>query len=113
MNTNIEAPQSSFSCKVARGGELNQIAESRYDWQTTAQAHPISAERNSLQAEPRSPSLVEAFIIRAKISRFDHEHIPEHVEHARSSGARGSFKPSQSKGRKLVEIPIERQKPSI
>ncbi|KAF9250989.1 hypothetical protein LCP9604111_3193 [Penicillium roqueforti] len=38
------------------------------------------------------PSLLEDQIAREKITRFDHERIPERVVHARGSGAFGTFK---------------------
>jgi catalase len=38
------------------------------------------------------PSLLEDQIGREKITRFDHERIPERVVHARGSGAHGYFK---------------------
>src|SRR4029079_13931429 len=39
----------------------------------------------------RGPSLMEDFHLREKITRFDHERIPERVVHARGSGAHGYF----------------------
>ena len=37
------------------------------------------------------PSLLEDFILREKVTHFDHERIPERVVHARGSGAHGYF----------------------
>ncbi|CAL5868558.1 uncharacterized protein PFLUO_LOCUS2785 [Penicillium psychrofluorescens] len=42
------------------------------------------------------PSLLEDQIAREKITRFDHERIPERVVHARGTGAFGNFKLTQS-----------------
>src|SRR5690606_39701519 len=36
-------------------------------------------------------SLLEDFILREKITHFDHERIPERIVHARGSGAHGFF----------------------
>ncbi|MDQ2915766.1 MAG: catalase, partial [Pseudomonadota bacterium] len=47
--------------------------------------------QNSLKAGLRGPVLLEDFILREKITHFDHERIPERVVHARGSGAHGYF----------------------
>ena len=39
----------------------------------------------------RGPTLLEDFILREKITHFDHERIPERIVHARGSGAHGYF----------------------
>ena len=52
----------------------------------------INDDNNSLKAGSRGPSLLEDFILREKITHFDHERIPERVVHARGSGAHGIFK---------------------
>ena len=39
----------------------------------------------------RGPTLLEDFILREKITHFDHERIPERIVHARGSGAHGFF----------------------
>jgi catalase len=44
-----------------------------------------------LKAGLRGPSLLEDFILREKITHFDHERIPERIVHARGSGAHGYF----------------------
>jgi len=53
---------------------------------------PINDDQNSLKAGDRGPTLLEDFILREKITHFDHERIPERVVHARGSGAHGVFK---------------------
>ncbi|AZI43395.1 catalase [Deinococcus psychrotolerans] len=53
--------------------------------------HAISDDQNSLRAGVRGPSLLEDFLLREKISHFDHERIPERVVHARGAGAHGIF----------------------
>jgi catalase len=39
----------------------------------------------------RGPTLLEDFILREKITHFDHERIPERVVHARGAAAHGYF----------------------
>ncbi|KFF02679.1 catalase [Flavobacterium reichenbachii] len=58
---------------------------------TTNQGVLINDDNNSLKAGERGPSLLEDFILREKITHFDHERIPERVVHARGSGAHGFF----------------------
>ena len=54
---------------------------------TTNQGTKINDNQNSLKAGDRGPSLLEDFILREKITHFDHERIPERVVHARGSGS--------------------------
>ncbi len=58
---------------------------------TTNQGVPVADNQNSLKAGLRGPSLLEDFILREKITHFDHERIPERVVHARGSAAHGYF----------------------
>jgi catalase len=58
---------------------------------TTDQGSPVDNTDNTLKVGDRGPSLLEDFHFREKITRFDHERIPERVVHARGSGAHGSF----------------------
>lgn len=58
---------------------------------TTNQGVPIADNQHSLRAGLRGPTLLEDFILREKITHFDHERIPERVVHARGSGAHGYF----------------------
>lgn len=58
---------------------------------TTDQGLRINDDNNSLKAGERGPSLLEDFILREKITHFDHERIPERIVHARGSGAHGFF----------------------
>ncbi len=53
---------------------------------------PINDDQNSLKAGERGATLLEDFILREKITHFDHERIPERIVHARGSGAHGVFK---------------------
>ncbi len=63
---------------------------------TTNQGLKISNNQDSLKAGERGPSLLEDFILREKITHFDHERIPERIVHARGSGAHGTFKLNKS-----------------
>lgn len=58
---------------------------------TTNQGLKINDDNNTLSAGERGPTLLEDFIMREKITHFDHERIPERVVHARGSGAHGYF----------------------
>ncbi|MGV8961418.1 MAG: catalase [Stenotrophomonas sp.] len=58
---------------------------------TTNQGVGIADNQNSLKAGLRGPALLKDFILREKITHFDHERIPERVVHARGSGAHGVF----------------------
>jgi catalase len=59
---------------------------------TTDQGLKINDDQNSLKAGNRGPTLLEDFIMREKITHFDHERIPERIVHARGSAAHGVFK---------------------
>ena len=58
---------------------------------TTNQGVAVADNQNSLKAGARGPALLEDFILREKITHFDHERIPERIVHARGSGAHGFF----------------------
>lgn len=58
---------------------------------TTNQGVPISDNQHSLKAGLRGPTLLEDFILREKLTHFDHERIPERIVHARGSAAHGFF----------------------
>lgn len=60
---------------------------------TTNQGTRIADDQNSLRAGTRGPTLLEDFILREKITHFDHERIPERIVHARGSAAHGYFQP--------------------
>jgi catalase len=63
---------------------------------TTNQGVRVADNQNSLRAGERGPTLMEDFILREKITHFDHERIPERVVHARGSGAHGYFQVYES-----------------
>ncbi|WP_254051285.1 catalase [Stenotrophomonas sp. ESTM1D_MKCIP4_1] len=76
---------------------------------TTAQGIPVADNQNSLREGPRGPTLLEDFILREKITHFDHERIPERIVHARGSAAHGYFELTHSlakytRARVLTEV---------
>jgi catalase len=58
---------------------------------TTNQGVRVADNQNSLKYGTRGPALLEDFILREKITHFDHERIPERIVHARGSAAHGVF----------------------
>ena len=79
-----------------QGGELQQQAGGSHPVLTTQQGIAIADNQNTLKATPRGPTLLEDFILREKITHFDHERIPERVVHARGSAAHGFFELTDS-----------------
>ena len=63
---------------------------------TTNQGVRINDNQNSLKAGERGATLMEDFILREKITHFDHERIPERIVHARGSAAHGVFRVYES-----------------
>ncbi|MBO1413296.1 catalase [Streptomyces sp. FH025] len=63
---------------------------------TTDQGVRVDDTDNSLTVGDRGPTLLEDFHLREKLTRFDHERIPERVVHARGAGAYGFFEPYES-----------------
>jgi catalase len=76
---------------VAEGGETHQTTTSGDSTLTTNQGIPVSDNQNSLKSGARGPTLLEDFVLREKITHFDHERIPERIVHARGSAAHGYF----------------------
>ncbi|MET0386067.1 MAG: catalase [Polyangiales bacterium] len=82
-------PQHSFN---ATNGPLDRVrVDSTARVLTTNQGVPVADNQNSLKAGLRGPTLLEDFILREKITHFDHERIPERIVHARGSAAHGFF----------------------
>jgi catalase len=77
-------------------GETHQQASAKGSLLTTNQGLPVSDDQNSLKGGGRGPALLEDFILREKITHFDHERIPERIVHARGSAAHGYFQPYKS-----------------
>ncbi len=77
---------------AAVGGALDRLrVNSAGQMLTTNQGTPISDNQSSLKAGLRGPTLLEDFVLREKITHFDHERIPERIVHARGSAAHGFF----------------------
>ena len=83
----------------ARGGELHQQADPQSkaaaSLLTSNQGLVLSDNQNSLRGGDRGPTLLEDFLLREKITHFDHERIPERIVHARGSAAHGYFECTQ------------------
>ncbi|MFA9195626.1 catalase [Flavobacterium sp. FBOR7N2.3] len=58
---------------------------------TTNQGLKVNDTNNSLKSGERGSTLLEDFLLREKITSFDHERIPERIVHARGSAAHGHF----------------------
>ena len=65
--------------------------DSAREYITTNQGLRINDDQSSLKAGERGPSLLEDFLLREKITHFDHERIPERIVHARGTAAHGYF----------------------
>jgi len=80
--------------------KLDDLAGNKEDaageFLTTNQGVRVNDNQNSLKAGDRGPTLLEDFILREKITHFDHERIPERVVHARGSAAHGYFQVYES-----------------
>ncbi len=77
---------------AALGGTLERVrVNDSGQGLTTNQGVPVSDNQNSLKAGLRGPTLLEDFVLREKITHFDHERIPERIVHARGSAAHGFF----------------------
>src|SRR4030067_3315791 len=77
--------------QLAASGELHQIACGEHPALTTNQGIALSDNQNSLRANQHGPTLLEDFILREKITHFDHERIPERIVHERGTGVHGLF----------------------
>ena len=76
---------------AAKVKQLESFSQGPDGQLTTNQGVLIPDNHNSLKAGGRGPTLLEDFILREKITHFDHERIPERVVHARGAGAHGYF----------------------
>jgi catalase len=82
--------------RLGHGGERHQVAGGRHPVLTTNQGIPVSDNQNSLRAQASGPTLLEDFVLREKITHFDHERIPERIVHARGTAAHGYFELTKS-----------------
>jgi catalase len=76
---------------------------------TTNQGVPVADNQNSLKAGLRGPALLKDFILREKVTHFDHERIPERIVHARGSGAHGFFEAYESLTDLTVAAPFRKK----
>ncbi|HEX4227885.1 MAG TPA: catalase [Bryobacteraceae bacterium] len=58
---------------------------------TTGAGAPVGDNQNSLTVGPRGPVLMQDLLLIKKMAHFNRERIPEHVVHAKGSGAHGVF----------------------
>ncbi|RPB28153.1 catalase-domain-containing protein [Terfezia boudieri ATCC MYA-4762] len=72
-------------------GYLDKFYVNDTDVYTTTDFGTPVADRVSLKAGERGPTLLEDFVLRTKITRFDHERVPERAVHARGAAAHGYF----------------------
>ncbi|RZF55876.1 catalase HPII [Acinetobacter halotolerans] len=87
------AGQTPDKCNTTeKTAQLDQVrTDATNEALTTNQGVKISDNQNSLKAGVRGSTLLEDFILREKITHFDHERIPERIVHARGVGAHGYF----------------------
>ena len=93
---NNHNPVHSDGIKRGIGGELHQVSGGTHPVLTTNQGVPVSDDQNSLRAGLTGPTLAEDFLLREKITHFDHERIPERIVHARATGVHGYFELTDS-----------------
>ena len=89
-------PEPNMNTQQGNAGEAHQQADDNSTNLTTQQGIVIADNQNSLRAGCRGPALLEDFILREKITHFDHERIPERIVHARGSAAHGYFELTES-----------------
>jgi catalase len=97
MHKNIMAKKNTPLKENKKQADLAYNKEdSTGEFMNTDQGLKINDDTNSLKAGERGPSLLEDFILREKITHFDHERIPERIVHARGSAAHGYFQVYES-----------------
>ena len=90
MKTNENEPfENGANPKQEQLGKFT--TDNQGEFMTTDQGLKINDDQNSLKSGDRGATLLEDFILREKITHFDHERIPERIVHARGSGAHGVF----------------------
>lgn len=93
---NKKPSEPTMNTHAGNAGEPHQQADGQSAIMTTQQGVAIADNQNSLKAGTRGPTLLEDFILREKITHFDHERIPERVVHARGTAAHGYFELTES-----------------
>lgn len=96
MSQQPKQQEPTMNVQKGNAGEIHQVADSQSANMTTQQGVVIADNQNSLRGGHRGPTLLEDFILREKITHFDHERIPERIVHARGSAAHGYFELTKS-----------------
>ncbi len=94
MKNNSKKPKSNTTAKIQELAVNRESGSGQF--LTTNQGLKINDNQNSLKTGERGGTLLEDFILREKITHFDHERIPERIVHARGSGAHGYFQVYES-----------------
>jgi catalase len=82
----------------AKQKQLEAFSQNPDAMLTTGQGVVVPDNHNSLRAGLRGPTLLQDFLLLDKLSRFDHERIPERVVNARGAGAHGYFEVTKPLG---------------
>ncbi|MBC7946317.1 MAG: catalase HPII [Chitinophagaceae bacterium] len=113
MATKKTKPSKDAAPKDITNKKVDSLAphmeDSAGELMTTDHGVKINDDQNSLKAGNRGGTLLEDFIMREKITHFDHERIPERIVHARGSAAHGVFQVYESQAKftkaKFLEDP--------
>lgn len=76
---------------VSRQKQLEAFTQGPENMLTTSQGVVLPDNHNSLKAGLRGPTLMQDFLLREKLTHFDHERIPERAMFARGAAAHGYF----------------------
>ena len=90
-NSTAKTGAPALGAQALDGSLLTKRVNSSGQTLTTNQGVPVANNQDSLKAGLRGPTLLEDFVLREKITHFDHERIPERIVHARGSAAHGFF----------------------
>ncbi len=92
LNTNEKTGEGPPDGENLQKGDLERVrSDSAGQVLTTNHGVPVGDNQSSLKIGLRGPTAMEDFILREKLTHFDHERIPERVVHARGSAAHGYF----------------------
>lgn len=105
MRKNTDLPPQT----VGNGGETHQQADQNTPTLTTDVGTPIADNQNSLTAGKRGSTLLEDFILRDKLARFDRERIPERVVHARGYAAHGYLEATEDLSAYTMADPFQKK----
>lgn len=111
LNEDIESDKTGGPANIGTNATIETLGRARVDSGgqrlTTNMGVAISDNQNSLKAGTRGPALLEDFVLREKLTHFDHERIPERVVHARGSGAHGYFECYEALGQLTRAAPFQ------